>query len=158
MLITKELSRLKNAGKRNTIAWLELKAQQAEEIAAIKDLQEQDEEAEEDVRAAGVRVPPDAAGLRGQPAREPHPRSRPQAGRWETAPSPADGVQVRPGQRPGRRPHLGAGRHRGGHPAASAAGAEEHPARRAHPEGRFERFQQSAVMDGIGGGGAGDTR
>lgn len=40
-IITKELVRLKNAGKKNTVAWLELKAQQAEEIAAINDLANQ---------------------------------------------------------------------------------------------------------------------
>jgi hypothetical protein len=36
--ITRELAKLKNQGKKNTNAWLELKAQQAEEIAAINDL------------------------------------------------------------------------------------------------------------------------
>ena len=40
-LISKELARLKNAGKKNTLAWLELKAQQAEEIAAINELSNQ---------------------------------------------------------------------------------------------------------------------
>lgn len=43
-LITKELVKLKNAGKKNTLAWLELKAQQQEEIAAIKDLANLDKE------------------------------------------------------------------------------------------------------------------
>lgn len=37
-LITKELVKLKNAGKKNTLAWLELKLAQVEEIAAINDL------------------------------------------------------------------------------------------------------------------------
>lgn len=43
-LITKELVKLKNAGKKNTLAWLELKAQQQEEIAAIKELANLDKE------------------------------------------------------------------------------------------------------------------
>ena len=43
-IITAQLARLKNAGKKNTLAWLELKAQQAEEIAAIKELQGQTKE------------------------------------------------------------------------------------------------------------------
>lgn len=40
-LITKELIKLKHQNKKNTLAWLELKAAQVEEIAAIEDLQKQ---------------------------------------------------------------------------------------------------------------------
>ena len=40
-IISKELARLKNAGKKNTREWLELKAQMAEENAAIRDLENQ---------------------------------------------------------------------------------------------------------------------
>ena len=39
--ITKELVKLKNEGKKGTIAWLELKAQQAEEIAAMNEVSSQ---------------------------------------------------------------------------------------------------------------------
>jgi TP901 family phage tail tape measure protein len=41
-LISKELAKLKNAGKKNTKQWLELKAQLAEENAAIRELEKQD--------------------------------------------------------------------------------------------------------------------
>lgn len=51
-LITKELVKLKNAGKKNTLAWLELKAQQAEEAAAIRDLEKQTKDKNDATKSA----------------------------------------------------------------------------------------------------------
>lgn len=158
-LISKELAKLKNAGKKNTLEWLELKAQQAEEAAAIRDLQGQTKEKNNAfanlafeflqkqqgfaANLLGNLIPGFAtAGLvGGQDQVQP--------------PTPVDAIRAK-----------AAGSRQTG-PTFGQMATEVDILRemlrvlkaiqsgRAHPEAGLQRAQMSAVMDGAGGGGGG---